>query len=257
MKILVTGGSGLVGSQFKSDKYKRISSKDLNLLDQKSIKEYLELNKDVDSIIHCAARVGGVKANMEYPAEFTYENLKMNTGIIEEAKNAGIKNLVCFSSTCVFPDKVEYPLTEKKIHLGLPHFSNDAYAYAKRMADIQIRAYREQYGLNYKSVIPTKTVNAPKPAVAKTVDSPKGPYNVFTNPDRMSPIREQQEITEYYRQVLIQRLDEEEKKLITGSAARASLPSKGKLSTILISSISEIVPKYELISANNGAFSNG
>jgi GDP-L-fucose synthase len=96
MKILVTGGSGLVGSQFKSDKYKRISSKDLNLLDQKSIKEYLELNKDVDSIIHCAARVGGVKANMEYPAEFTYENLKMNTGIIEEAKNAGIKNLVCF-----------------------------------------------------------------------------------------------------------------------------------------------------------------
>jgi GDP-L-fucose synthase len=50
---------------------------------------------------------------------------------------------------------VEYPLTEDKIHLGPPHFSNDAYAYSKRMADVQIRAYREQYGLNYKSVIPT------------------------------------------------------------------------------------------------------
>jgi GDP-L-fucose synthase len=55
----------------------------------------------------------------------------------------------------VFPDDVEYPLTEKKIHLGPPHTSNDAYAYAKRMSDVQIRAYREQYGLNYKSVIPT------------------------------------------------------------------------------------------------------
>ena len=60
-----------------------------------------------------------------------------------------------FLSTCVFPDKVEYPLTPDKIHLGPPHYSNDAYAYSKRMADIQIRAYREQYGLNYKSVIPT------------------------------------------------------------------------------------------------------
>jgi GDP-L-fucose synthase len=79
----------------------------------------------------------------------------INTNVIESARTHKIKNLVAFLSTCVFPDKVEYPLTEKKIHLGPPHFSNDAYAYAKRMADIQIRAYREQYGLNYKSVIPT------------------------------------------------------------------------------------------------------
>ena len=154
MKILVTGGSGLVGSQFKSEEYQRISSKDLNLLDQNSIREYLDSHKEIDSIIHCAARVGGVKANMDFPAQFTYENLKMNTGIIEEAKNAGIKNLVCFSSTCVFPDKVEYPLTPDKIHLGPPHSSNYGYAHAKRMADIQIRAYREQYGLNYFTVIP-------------------------------------------------------------------------------------------------------
>ena len=154
MKILVTGGSGLVGSQFKSEEYQRISSKDLNLLDQNSIREYLDSHKEIDSIIHCAARVGGVKANMDFPAQFTYENLKMNTGIIEEAKNAGIKNLVCFSSTCVFPDKVEYPLTPDKIHLGPPHSSNYGYAHAKRMADIQIRAYRDQYGLNYFTVIP-------------------------------------------------------------------------------------------------------
>ena len=58
-------------------------------------------------------------------------------------------------STCVFPDEVEYPLTENKIHLGEPHHSNYPYAYAKRMVDVQSRAYKEQYGLNYVSVIPT------------------------------------------------------------------------------------------------------
>jgi GDP-L-fucose synthase len=253
MKRLVTGGTGLVGSAIIADvKVGRNYDLTNPLICDSMFNEHKPTH-----VIHCAAKVGGLGGNMNYKGEYFRDNIMINTNVIESARKAGVTNLVSFLSTCVFPDDIEYPLTEKKIHLGEPHFSNYPYAYAKRMADIQIRAYREQYGLNYKSVIPTKTVNAPKPAVAKTVDSPKGPYNVFTNPDRMSPIREQQEITEYYRQVLIQRLDEEEKKLITGSAARASLPSKGKLSTILISSISEIVPKYELISANNGAFSNG
>jgi GDP-L-fucose synthase len=79
----------------------------------------------------------------------------MNTNIIEQSRKSGVQKLVAFLSTCVFPDNVEYPLTEDKIHLGPPHFSNNAYAYAKRMADVQIRAYREQYGLNYTSVVPT------------------------------------------------------------------------------------------------------
>ena len=79
----------------------------------------------------------------------------MNTNIIEGARLSKVKNLVAFLSTCIFPDNVEYPLTENKIHLGPPHFSNDAYAYAKRMVDVQIKAYKEQYGLNYKSVIPS------------------------------------------------------------------------------------------------------
>jgi GDP-L-fucose synthase len=111
--------------------------------------------KGFDGIIHCAAKVGGVGANMNYKGEFFYNNIMMNTNVIEGARLSGVKNLVAFLSTCVFPDKVDYPLTEKKIHLGEPHFSNNAYAYAKRMTDVQIRAYNEQYGLNYKSVIPT------------------------------------------------------------------------------------------------------
>jgi GDP-L-fucose synthase len=79
----------------------------------------------------------------------------INTNVIESCRKHNIKDLVVFLSTCVFPDNVEYPLTENKIHLGPPHFSNDAYAYAKRMVDVQIKSYNEQYGVNYKSVIPT------------------------------------------------------------------------------------------------------
>jgi len=151
--ILVTGGTGLVGSRFEGEDYLKIGSKNLDLLNQKDIENFL-VSKNINGIIHCAARVGGVKGNMTYPGEFTYENLKMNTGIIEEARKAGINKLIAFSSTCVFPDKVEYPLTPDKIHLGPPHSSNYGYAYAKRMAEIQMQSYREQYGVNYFSVIP-------------------------------------------------------------------------------------------------------
>ena len=153
-KILVTGGYGLVGSEFNSLNYIPLSSSEADLRVRSEVDNVLE-KINFDGIIHCAAKVGGVGGNMSYKGDFFYDNIMINTNVIESARTHNIKNLVAFLSTCVFPDKVEYPLTEKKIHLGPPHFSNDAYAYAKRMADIQIRAYREQYGLNYKSVIPT------------------------------------------------------------------------------------------------------
>ena len=153
-KILVTGGYGLVGSEFKSDNYYRLSSKQTDLRIGKDV-DLLLTENSFDGLIHCAGRVGGIAANMNFKGEYFYENVMINTNIIESARKNNIKNLVAFLSTCVFPDKVEYPLNESKIHLGPPHFSNDAYAYAKRMADVQIRAYKEQYGLNYKSVIPT------------------------------------------------------------------------------------------------------
>lgn len=151
-KILVTGGYGLVGSEFEGDRYFKPTSKEYNLTDKEQT--YRLMIKGFDCVIHCAAKVGGVGGNMNYKGQFFYENIMMNTNVIEGARLTGVKNLVSFLSTCVFPDNIDYPLTEKKIHLGPPHFSNDAYAYAKRMADIQIRSYREQYGLNYKSVIP-------------------------------------------------------------------------------------------------------
>tara|TARA_R100001015_G_C4617148_1_gene173371 strand:- start:140 stop:1048 length:909 start_codon:yes stop_codon:yes gene_type:complete len=152
-RILVTGGNGLVGSQFKGDEYHKVSSKDYNLTNPKET--YHIIKRDWDAVIHTAAKVGGLGENMSKKGEFFYQNIMMNTNVIESCRRAEIKNLVIFLSTCVFPDDIEYPLTEDKIHLGPPHFSNDAYAYSKRMADVQIKAYREQYDLNYKSVIPT------------------------------------------------------------------------------------------------------
>ena len=152
-KILVTGGKGLVGSEFTGDQYFKPSSKEYDLTDKDQANRLML--KGFDGIIHCAAKVGGVGANMNYKGEFFYDNIMINTNVIEGARLSGVKNLVAFLSTCIFPNEVDYPLTEKKIHLGPPHFSNDAYAYAKRMTDIQIKSYNEQYGLNYKSVIPT------------------------------------------------------------------------------------------------------
>ena len=153
-KILVTGGSGLVGRCFQGDEYKRIGSRDYNLLEKDRVYQAFA-DTSPDGVIHCAARVGGLMGNMKYKGDFFYENVVMNTNVIEEARKSGVKKLVAFLSTCVFPADVEYPLTPEKVNLGPPHESNNAYAYAKRMSDIQIQAYREQYGLNYFSVIPT------------------------------------------------------------------------------------------------------
>ena len=150
-KILVTGGNGLVGSSIISD---------IKIGKEYDLRNPDETNKMFDyykptHVIHCAGKVGGVGGNMNYKGEYFYDNIMINTNVIEGARKSGVEKLVSFLSTCVFPDNVQYPLTESKIHLGEPHSSNYPYAYAKRMADIQIRAYREQYGLNYVSVIPT------------------------------------------------------------------------------------------------------
>jgi len=152
--ILVTGGSGLVGRCFEGSEYYKISSSQFNLKNPAEVeKAFYQVNPS--GVIHCAARVGGVLGNMRYKGEFFYDNIMINTNVIEQARKSGVQKLIAFLSTCVFPDDVEYPLSPEKIHLGKPHPSNDAYAYAKRMSDIQIRSYREQYGLNYFSVIPT------------------------------------------------------------------------------------------------------
>ena len=152
MKKIITGGTGLVGSAFKDGT--KLSSRHYNLISEVQTRKMFMDHKP-EIVIHTAATVGGLGANMNYPADFFYNNVMMNTNVINEAHIFGVKKLVCFLSTCVFPNNVEYPLDETKIHKGEPHFSNAPYAYAKRMADIQVQAYNKQYGTKYFCVIPT------------------------------------------------------------------------------------------------------
>jgi GDP-L-fucose synthase len=154
MSFLITGATGLLGSEFSAlgEKCELLSSKDCDLLNQ-DFCEFLKPEHKV--VIHCAARVGGVKSNTEKVAQFFDDNVRMNMNVMRGCKNKNIK-LVSILSTCIYPDAayVQYPLTEEQLHLGPPHPSNFGYAYAKRMLEVQARAYRQQYNSNFITVIP-------------------------------------------------------------------------------------------------------
>ena len=152
MKTLITGGGGLVGSAMKSEL--KLTREFCDLTDRKQTEALFKTIRP-EGVIHCAGKVGGIGGNSNYKGEYFYDNLMINTNVIEASRKAGVTRLVAFLSTCVFPDSVNYPLTIDQIHTGVPHTSNDAYSYAKRMADVQINAYREQYGINYTSIIPS------------------------------------------------------------------------------------------------------
>ena len=152
MKTLVTGGYGMVGSAMETQI--KLSREICDLTNPKQTEALFRTIRP-EGVIHCAGKVGGIGGNSNYKGEYFYDNLMINTNVIESSRRAGVKRLVAFLSTCVFPDNVSYPLTVDQVHQGEPHSSNYPYAYAKRMADVQIRAYREQYGLNYTSIIPS------------------------------------------------------------------------------------------------------
>ncbi|KAF2361176.1 GDP-L-fucose synthase/GDP-L-colitose synthase [Trinorchestia longiramus] len=163
MKVLVTGGSGLVGKAIEEvvQKDKRddetwifLSSKDANLLDAGDTKKLFDTHKP-SHVIHLAAMVGGLFRNMKYNAEFLRNNLLINDNVLNCSREAGVSKVVSCLSTCIFPDKTTYPIDETMVHNGPPHPSNKGYSYAKRMLDVMNHCYNDQYGLSYTSVIPT------------------------------------------------------------------------------------------------------
>ena len=158
MKVLITGGSGLVGSNFEGintpHELVLVSSRDYDLTNESAIIKMFEKHKP-SGLIHLAAKVGGVWANTEYVADFFYQNMMMNTMLLHHAARFGITKAVSLLSTCVYPsDNIKWPLTEDQIHAGPPHQSNFGYAHAKRMLDVQSQAYRQQYGCNFVTAVP-------------------------------------------------------------------------------------------------------
>jgi GDP-L-fucose synthase len=160
--ILVTGGSGLVGNAIKSvsnnylDKYSFIfvSSKDFNLASFEETQKMFETHKP-NYVIHLAACVGGLYKNMNNKVEMLEKNLMINYNVVKCSHNYKVEKLISCLSTCIFPNKVTYPIDESVLHNGPPHSSNDSYAYAKRILEIHCKAYRENYGNNFICVSPT------------------------------------------------------------------------------------------------------
>ena len=164
MKILVTGGNGLVGHGIQhivndfytiyNHEFIFLTSKDCDLLVLTQVHDLFESLKP-DLVIHLAACVGGLFKNMKYKVDMYEKNTLINYNVLKCCHEHKVKKVVSCLSTCIFPDKTTYPINEEMLHNGPPHSSNDAYAYAKRMLEVQSNAYQEQYGDNFICVIPT------------------------------------------------------------------------------------------------------
>ncbi|XP_066533104.1 GDP-L-fucose synthase-like [Hoplias malabaricus] len=165
MRVMVTGGSGLVGRAIEhvlkedggaseGEEWIFLSSKDGNLMDPDETKALFKKHQPTH-VIHLAAMVGGLFKNMRQNLDFWRINMYINDNVLQAAHEFGVEKVVSCLSTCIFPDKTTYPIDENMIHNGPPHESNFGYSYAKRMIDVHNRAYCAQFGRKYTAVIPT------------------------------------------------------------------------------------------------------
>lgn len=160
MKVLVTGGTGLVGSAIKrichnyNYDFVFLSSRsgDLTILGEA---ERIFKKERPDMVIHLAACVGGLYKNMHSNGTMYEKNVLINTNVLSCCVKYGVKKTLSCLSTCIFPADTSYPIDETMLHCGPPHTSNEGYSYAKRMLDVQGRMYRQQYKMDFISVIPT------------------------------------------------------------------------------------------------------
>jgi GDP-L-fucose synthase len=160
-KIYIAGHRGMVGSallrklqaQGFSNFVLRTSS-ELDLKDQPSVARFFEEEKP-DFVFLAAAKVGGIVANNTYRAEFLYDNLMIQNNIIHQSYLNGVKKLLFLGSSCIYPKLAPQPLKEEYLLTGLLEHTNEPYAIAK-IAGIKLcDAYRDQYGCNFISVMPT------------------------------------------------------------------------------------------------------
>lgn len=160
-KIFVAGHCGLVGSaivkKLKADGYTNLllrTRTELDLMDQLAVREFFNFEKP-DYVIDSAAKVGGIKANMTFPAEFLYENIQIQNNIIWSAKETGVKKLLFLGSSCIYPRECKQPMKEEYFMQGAPEPTNEAYAYAK-ISGMKLCDYiNDEHGMNFISCMPT------------------------------------------------------------------------------------------------------
>ena len=160
-KIFVAGHKGLVGSaivrHLEEQGFTNIITIDrfqCDLTNQKDVKMFF-MSEQPEYVFLAAAKVGGIGANSEYPADFIYENLMIQSNIISSASMVGVEKLLFLGSSCIYPKFAKQPITEDQLLSGYLEPSNDAYAIAKIAGIKMCQAYRKQYGLNAIAVMPT------------------------------------------------------------------------------------------------------
>ena len=160
-KIYVAGHRGLVGSSILRalDKagYKNIvyrTHQELDLTNYEAIKEFFEKERP-EYVFLAAAKVGGIWANKTHKAEFIYENLQIQNNVIKNAYDFGVKKLLFLGSSCIYPKMCPQPIKEEYLLSGYLEETNDAYAIAKISGLMMCRAFRQQYGVDYISAMPT------------------------------------------------------------------------------------------------------
>ena len=162
-RIFLAGHKGLVGSAIlrllKKKNYKNIITKPhnkLDLLDQKKTFSFLKKNK-INVVIIAAAKVGGIKANNNFKAEFIYNNLQIQNNLIHGSYLAGIKNLLFLGSSCIYPKNSKQPMKESYLLTSSLEKTNEPYSIAKIAGIKMCESYNYQYKTNYKCLMPTNT----------------------------------------------------------------------------------------------------
>ena len=160
-KIFVAGHNGLVGSaivrNLESNGYTNIITRtrdELDLTNSDAVKNFF-MEEKPEYVFLAAAKVGGIGGNSDYPADFIYQNLMIQSNVIHASYISGVKKLLFLGSSCIYPKFAKQPITEDQLLTGSLESSNDAYAIAKIAGIKMCQAYRKQYGFNAVAVMPT------------------------------------------------------------------------------------------------------